>query len=76
MKYLLTIKKKINKSLLDLNKKSCTRLKIYFTEQQGDIFFAELIKRSQKKDKFDDKGYFGISYMYMFKQNNQKVELI
>lgn len=66
----------IDKSLLGLNKKKCAKLKIYFTEQQDGIFFAELIKEKKRKVKYDSRTHFGISYIYMFKDNQGKIELV
>ncbi len=66
----------IDKALLDLNKKKCAKLKIYFTEQQDGIFFAELIRENKRNVKYDSRTHFGNSYMYMFKSNQGKVELL
>lgn len=66
----------INKRLLDLNQKKCSKLKIYFTEQQNEIFFAELIKEKKGKAEYDKRKHFGISHMYMFKNNQGKIELL
>ncbi|WP_422107275.1 hypothetical protein [Winogradskyella sp.] len=69
-------KNTIDKTLLDLNKKKCAKLKIYFTEEQGGIFFAELIKEKKRNVNYDNRTHFGISYMYMFKNNQGKIKLL
>lgn len=66
----------IDKALLDLNKKKCAKLKIYFTEQQDGVFFAELIRESKRDVEYDSRTHFGISHMYMFKNNQGKIELL
>lgn len=69
-------KNTIDKGLLDLNKKKCAKLKIYFTEQQDGVFFAELIKEKKKNVEYDSRTHFGVSHMYMFKNNQGKIELL
>lgn len=69
-------KNTIDKALLDLNKKKCAKLKIYFTEEQDGIFFAELIKEKKKNVKYDTRTHFGISHIYMFRSNQGKIELL
>lgn len=69
-------KNTIDEALLDLNKKKCAKLKIYFTEQQNGIFFAELIRENKRDVEYDDRTHFGISHMYMFKNNQRKIELL
>lgn len=66
----------IDNNLLKLNKKKCAKLKIYFTEENNGIFFAELIRESKHNVKYDNKTHFGISHMYMFKESKGKVELL
>ena len=66
----------IDENLLSLNKKKCAKLSIYFTEQNEGIFFAELIKESKRNVKYDNRTHFGNSHMYMFKENQGKVELL
>lgn len=66
----------IDKNLLNLNKKKCAKLNIYFTEQNNGIFFAELIKESKRNVKYDNRTHFGISHMYLFKDNQGKIELL
>jgi len=69
-------KNTIEKTLLDLNKKKCAKLKIYFTEEQDGIFFAELIKEKKRNVEYDSRTHFGVSHMYMFKSNQGKIELL
>lgn len=69
-------KSTINKALLNLNKKKCAKLKIYFTEQQDGVFFAELIKEKKRNVEYDSRTHFGVSHMYMFKNNQGKIELL
>jgi len=69
-------KNKIDKGLLDLNKKKCTKLKIYFTEQQDGIFFAELIKEKKRNLEYNSRTHFGVSHIYMFKNNQGRIELV
>ena len=69
-------KNTIDKGLLDLNKKKCAKLKIYFTEEQDGIFFAELIKEKKRNVEYGSRTHFGISHMYMFKNNQGNIELL
>ena len=59
-----------------MNKKKCAKLKIYFTEQQDGVFFAELIKEKKRNVKYDSRTHFGVSHMYMFKNSQGKIELL
>lgn len=66
----------INKNLLKLNLKKCKgRIQIFFSEIKQGIFFAEIFE-SKKSFKYKDRPSFGISYIYMFKEHNNNVELI
>lgn len=58
-----------------LNIKKCSKVQIYFSEIEQNIFFAELIP-SKKETKYKDRQHFGISYIYMFRKNDDKIELL
>ena len=65
----------INNELLKLNITNCSKVQIYFSEIKNDIFFAEIIKTKHKL-KYHNRPHFGNSYIYMFKIDNSKVELV
>lgn len=65
----------INDELSKLNVKNCSKVQIYFSEIKNDIFFAEIIKTKHKL-KYHNRPHFGNSYIYMFKIDNLKVELV
>lgn len=61
--------------LTSLNKKRCSKVQIYFSESKGNVFFAEMIE-SKKVVPYSERPDFGISQVYMFKKENDKVSLL
>lgn len=68
--------KDINKDILKLNKFKKGSVKIFFSEIKNDIFFSEIFESNRKKIKYDERPIFGISYVYMFKIKNDKIEIV
>lgn len=64
------------KELLKLNARRCSKIKIFFSEQKENIFFAEVFISKRKNIKYEDRPIFGTSNIYMFKINNKKTSLI
>lgn len=59
--------------LLELGTHKRSELKIYFSEIKNNIFFAEIFKSPKKNIKYDQKPYFGMGLIYMFKIDDDKV---
>lgn len=67
---------KINEDLVKLNKHRCGKIKIFFSEEKNDVFFAEVFIHKKKNIKYKDRPIFGISKLYMFKVINEEVYLV
>ncbi|TAF63628.1 MAG: hypothetical protein EAZ55_13650 [Cytophagales bacterium] len=59
-----------------LGYKKRRRIKIYFSEQKDNIFFAEVINSPKNKLKYLERPYFGESNVFMFKIENNIVKLL
>lgn len=65
----------INKNLLYLNQKKYGKVKIFFSEQKNNVFFAEILLDKKKKMLYSDRPAFGSSLLYMFTVSDNKVVL-
>lgn len=64
------------KQLVKLNRRKCGKLKIFFSEQKENVFFAEVFTDKKKNIEFKNRPLFGSSKVYMFKITNDEVLLI
>ena len=70
-------KRKRRVNLLSLNQKKQSKLKIFFTEEKQNIFFAELFEANDDNIKYDYRQPSTDSYMFMFeKLEDNTVKLI
>ena len=70
-------KRKRRVNLLSLNQKKQSKLKIFFTEEKQNIFFAELFEANDDIIKYDYRQPSTDSYMFMFeKLEDNTVKLI
>ncbi|WP_298116288.1 hypothetical protein [Flavobacterium sp.] len=67
---------KINEDLVKLNKHRCGKIKIFFSEQKNDVFFAEVFIHKKKNINYKDRPIFGSSKLYMFKVINKEVSIV
>lgn len=66
---------KIQDELLELNKKSDRKLKVFFSEQKNNLFFCEIFESKNKDISYNKKPVFGSSIVYMFSKRNEKITL-
>lgn len=64
------------KQLLKLNRRKYGKVKIFFSEQKENVFFAEVFTDKKKNIEYKNRPLFGSSKVYMFKNTNEKVFLI
>ena len=64
------------KQLLKLNKRKCGKVKIFFSEQKENVFFAEVFTEKKKNIEYKNRSFFGSSKVYMLKITNEEVSLI
>lgn len=68
---------KKEKELLKLNKRKRGNVKIFFTEERDNIFFAEVFYTTKKRSlKYLEAPSFGARYFYTFKQKKGAVKLL
>ncbi len=67
---------KLEKELLKLNEKKFGTIKIFFSEQKHDVFFAEVFISKTKKLKFKNRPVFGEAIIYMFKMESGTPSLV
>lgn len=68
--------KYINNNLSKLNSKKRGKVKIFFSEEKDNIFFAEFFYTKDPLFKYSDSPIFGKSYLYMFKQEENNIFLL
>ena len=61
--------------LLMLNVRECGKVKIFFSEEKENIFFAEVFIY-KNNIKYEDRPIFGMSKVFMFKINNNRTSLV
>lgn len=66
----------INKELLSLNKKNCGKVKVFFSEIKNSTFFTEIFIEKKKKLKYNDRTFFGNSYVFLFRIDNNNIVLV
>lgn len=64
------------KEMLKLNKKKCSKIKIFFSEIKGEYFFTEVFVAKKKKLKYSERSIFGSSYVFLFKIENGNTILV
>lgn len=64
------------KQLLKLNIRKCGKIKIFFSEQKENVFFAEIFTDKKKNIEYKNRPIFGSSKVYMFKITNKEIFLI
>lgn len=68
---------KEEKELLKLNKRKRGNVKIFFSEERDNIFFAEVFYTTKKRSlKYSEVPSFGARYFYTFKQEKGAVKLL
>lgn len=65
-----------NDELMTLSNARKAKVKIYFSEINEGLFFAEVLKSSKKQIYLKDIPVFGNSYVYMFYVDDGKVKLL
>lgn len=65
-----------NEELLNLNKKNCGKVKIFFSEIKNNTFFTEVFIEKKKKLKYNDRTFFGSSYVFLFRIYDNNIVLI
>ena len=65
------------KELLKLNKRKRGNVKIFFTEENDNLFFAEVFYTMKKRAlKYSEYPGFGARYFYVFKHKEGKITLL
>ena len=68
---------KEEKELLKLNKRKRGNIKIFFSEERDNIFFAEVFRSDNKRlSKYSRTSGFGARYLYKFKHKKDKIILL
>lgn len=67
---------KQNQDLLKLNVHRCGNVKIFFSEEKQNIFFAEVFVSKNKNLKYKDRPVFGMSKVFMFRTTNEEITLV
>ncbi|GIQ61432.1 hypothetical protein Flavo103_45670 [Flavobacterium collinsii] len=62
--------------LLKLNVRRCGKVKVFFSEEKENIFFAEVFISKNKDIKYKDRPLFGMSKVYMFKIRDEETSLV
>lgn len=66
----------INESLQTLNVRKSGKVKIFFSEQNNNTFFAEVFSYKKTKLHYSERPTFGARLLYTFTINNNKVTLL
>ena len=63
-------------NMLELAESKRAKLKIYFSEMQDNVFFAEILVADRKVKSYSDRPHFGKSYIYMFNVEDDIVNFV
>jgi len=65
-----------NIELVKLNTGKYGKVKIFFSEQKENVFFAEVFIYKKKSIRYKDRPIFGMSKVFMFKIDNDETSLV